>query len=53
MCAMWSGNTEVTSEETLTHVDRVVVAGATQRCPQCEKFGATVPCKVGILCIYF
>ncbi|XP_050716817.1 histone-lysine N-methyltransferase 2C-like isoform X5 [Eriocheir sinensis] len=45
MCALWSSNVELTNDDTITHVDRAVVAGASQRCAQCKKFGATLLCK--------
>lgn len=48
MCALWSSSVELTNDETITHVDRAVVGGASQRCAQCKKFGATVLCKVSI-----
>ncbi|KAK8388323.1 hypothetical protein O3P69_020366 [Scylla paramamosain] len=45
MCALWSSSVELTNDDTITHVDRAVVAGASQRCVQCKKFGATLLCK--------
>lgn len=48
MCALWSSNVELTNDDTITHVDRAVVAGASQRCAQCKKFGATLQCKVSV-----
>ncbi|KAG0715218.1 Histone-lysine N-methyltransferase 2C [Chionoecetes opilio] len=45
MCALWSSSVELTNDDTITHVDRAVVGGASQRCAQCKKFGATLQCK--------
>ena len=48
MCALWSSSVELTHDDTITHVDLAVVAGASQRCAQCKKVGATLSCKVSI-----
>ncbi|XP_066943900.1 histone-lysine N-methyltransferase 2C-like isoform X12 [Macrobrachium rosenbergii] len=46
MCALWSANVELTSDDIINKVDVAVVSGASQRCAYCKKFGATIPCKV-------
>ncbi|XP_064093948.1 uncharacterized protein LOC135206522 [Macrobrachium nipponense] len=46
MCALWSANVELTSDDIINKVDVAVVTGASQRCAYCKKFGATIPCKV-------
>nr|XP_045609496.1 histone-lysine N-methyltransferase 2C-like isoform X5 [Procambarus clarkii] len=46
MCALWSSTVELINDDTVSSVDRAVVAGASQRCVHCKKFGATLPCKV-------
>ncbi|XP_068205977.1 histone-lysine N-methyltransferase 2C-like isoform X15 [Palaemon carinicauda] len=46
MCGLWSSNVELTSDDIINKVDIAVVAGASQRCASCKKFGATIPCKV-------
>ncbi|XP_063587798.1 uncharacterized protein LOC134765052 [Penaeus indicus] len=45
MCALWSSDVELASDDTISCIDRAVVTGASQRCVHCKKFGATIPCK--------
>ena len=48
-CALWSSGVELTSDDSITSVDRAVVAGASQRCANCTNFGATLPCRVRLM----
>ena len=45
-CALWSSGVELTSDDSITSVDKAIVAGACQRCSECYNLGATLPCRV-------
>uniref|UniRef100_A0A8D0HC19 KMT2D methyltransferase n=1 Tax=Sphenodon punctatus TaxID=8508 RepID=A0A8D0HC19_SPHPU len=44
-CAAWSSGVERQEGPGLSHVDKAVVSGITQKCGHCTRLGATIPCQ--------